>query len=140
MEVESVREQQILVYPRGGPSQPIAKANFLPEVELRGGVPWEPSHAQHPCSQAPSSEGAARMHQHQPQDCHYQTHQHNIGRCPASFPWVASRALCAHKQPARGGRESLSSLSQPTLPGPPLPLCARHPGQLLLSSWRGHMA
>lgn len=61
----------------------------------RGGraVFWELSHAQHPCSQAPSSEGAVRMHQHQPQGCHHQTRQHNIGRCPAFTPCAASRAL-----------------------------------------------
>lgn len=99
------------------PSQPILKPTSSLKWELRGGVFWEPSHAQHPCSQAPSSEGAVRMHQHQPQDCHYQTHQHNIGRCPAFLPWVASRALVhISNLPMVAGRASPRSAYPPQDP------------------------
>lgn len=61
-----------------------------------------------------------RMHQLQPQDCHCQTHQHNIGRRPSmhSLPCIVCQEPV---QPAGGIRQSRSLLSLPS-PGPLLPL------------------
>lgn len=117
-----MREQLTLAHPRL-PSQPTLKPS-----SFSGGLPraGEPSHAPHPHSQGPRSEGVVRLHQWQPQDCHSQTHQRNTGRGPAFLPCAAPRALvcvCV----TGGGRQSLSLWG---LPSPaPVPLSVRRPGQ-----------
>lgn len=62
------------------------------------------------------------MHQHQPQDCQYQTHQHNIGRYPAFLPWVASRALVHISNLPVVAGEPLPSLCLPSPRTPTAPL------------------
>lgn len=122
MEVESVKGAADPGLSQRVPLPANTKANFLPEVGVAG---WGCSGSPHMLSNIlaprfPAVKGAVRMHQHQPQDCQYQTHQHNIGRYPAFLPWVASRALVHISSLPVVAGEPLSSLCLPS-PGPHCP-------------------